>query len=107
MSKECKRGDVLVLRWRWVKNQFRFRIDPVPHTSKHMYGFSLYRNAKGHKQRHMDSAQWMPWQDDTAKPVLYRNAKVQELWDSDYWGEYSRTNYNSSWKQNKKRKQWM
>lgn len=106
MAMDCTRGDALGLKWWFCKHQFAFRMDPVPWTSKRRYRFLRYRNTTGHRQRRMDSAQWLPWQSDTEKPIRYRNAKAQELWDSDYWGEYPRRNCNTSWKQRKKRRQW-
>lgn len=100
-------GDLLMPRWYTLNHTYRYRMDPVPGTSARRYKFLRYRNTTGFKLRHMDTAQWLPWQEDTEAPVKYLNAKRQEVWDSDPWGECPRSiRGNECWKRHKKARQW-
>ena len=112
-----KYGDVFWV-WAWYyrypvkkKIYYRFRIDPIPYYGGLNKGGRPFTYPKGYKQKQMVDYQWLSYDDDFAEPIIYKNAKWQEIWDSDPWGEFDYYKYETrsdrSWKKKKKRKQWM
>ena len=114
-----KYGDVL-WAWAWYyrypvkkKIYYRFRIDPIPfwYYSGLNKGGRPFTYPRGYKQKQMVDYQWLSYDEDFAEPIIYKNAKWQDIWDSDPWGEFEyykyKTRSDRSWKKTKKRKQWM
>ena len=111
-----KYGDVLVVRnWKRylqrIYHSYRFRIDPVPFLFNYNKIGRAFSYPKGYKQKRMVDYQWLTYEDDYEEPITYKNAKWQDIWDSDPWGEFEyykyKTRSDRCWKKTKKRKQWM
>lgn len=98
-------------RWedpRWKRNNnwrsrsdFRFRIDPVPHTGKGMRntGYNV-----GRKRQYMNEVRQSYGNEEYIRPKRTHGIGVVSGWDDEYRGDI----FNKySWKKNKKRKQWM
>jgi hypothetical protein len=106
--KKLKYGDTLY-KYSWhraqgryglVDHSFRFRIDPVPGVHKlcNSYFTSYYKTPKTSNEKR----QWYASEG-------YGRRKRSPRYLADSWDDYPRADryYDSSWKKNKIRKQWM
>ena len=122
---ELNYGDWLCVSWAdaygWNSRRFkkvgnlsmcyRFRIDPVPCKHKNIWANKGYNHPKYYKKKITLEYHWLDEEDDSSL-MLFKNAKADDIWDSDPWGEFEhhkwKTRYLKCWKDcTKKRKQWM
>jgi hypothetical protein len=85
--------------WRQTASlRCKFRCDPIPRTGKRNYRKNYYRQFRWHNEAKM-------YFDEMHKPYVRKNRKPNEIMHR-WWDDFPR-HLDKSWKNQKKKRQWM